>query len=150
MPGDSVMNTYIDRLSVNAPEMLFVIGVLVLLTFIAVKSIPMIKELRIRKIDKDSEIELQRLELEKLREERKAEERRIQEQLDRERIEISVRQVKLGETQARNTEAQITQLAALQASLDESKVRSRSMGETVEDTNTKVSEIHTIVLNTRK
>lgn len=144
MPGDSVFHKYIETL--GSPWFLFVIGILAILAYIAVKTIPMIKEIRLKKIECDSEIQRMTLEQANAREKRKAEEFQQELQRDKERTEVIGKQNEILDSLARSHDNQAIQMAALVASLEESKVRSREMGELTRDTNEKVSEIHTIIV----
>lgn len=145
MPGDSVFHKYIDTL--GSPWFLFVIGILVIFAYIAIKTIPMIEKIRLKKIECDSENHRLSIEQEGRREQRKAEEFQQELQRDKERTEVIGKQNEILEHLARTHENQSTQIAAMLAALEESKARSREMGDTVKDTNTKVSEIHTIIMN---
>lgn len=148
MPGDSVFHKYIETLS--SPWLLFVIGILIILAYIAVKTIPMIKEIRLKKIECDNEIQRLTLEQTSAREKRKAEEFQQELQRDKERTEVIGKQNEILEHLARSHDNDAVQMSALIASLEESKTRSRELGETVKDTNNKVSEIHTIIVKSAK
>lgn len=148
MPGDSVIKDYIA--GVQTPELLFVIGILLILAYVAIKSLPMIKEIKMRKIDHEAEIALQRLENERKREERKAEEFQQEMERDRARTEVIGKQNEIQDTLARSIEGQSIQMATLISSLEESKIRSRTMSDKVMDTNTKVNEIHTMIVKAGK
>lgn len=144
MPGDTVFNKYIE--SLGSPMFLLVIGILVILAYIAVKAIPMIKEIKLRKIECDADIKRLTLEQANVREKRKADEFQQELQRDKERTEVISKQNEILENLAKSHDNQAIQMSALVASLEESKVRSREMGEIVKDTNNKVSEIHTIIV----
>lgn len=144
MPGDTVFNKYIE--SLGSPMFLLVIGILVILAYIAIKAIPMIKEIKLRKIECDADIKRLTLEQANVREKRKADEFQQELQRDKERTEVISKQNEILENLAKSHDNQAIQMSALVASLEESKVRSREMGAIVKDTNNKVSEIHTIIV----
>lgn len=144
MPSDEVMTSFIDKMGV---ELLFVIGLLCILAYVAIKTIPSYKELRMRKLDNDKEIAEKQLDLEAKRETRKSEEHQKDLERDQARTEQIAEQNTILETMARGFEAQQVQLSALTAALEESKSNSRSMGETVADTNKMVTEIHHVIID---
>lgn len=148
MPSDSVIHDYIA--GVQTPELLFVIGILLILAYVAIKSIPMVKEIKMRKLDHDAEIELQKIENDRMREERKAKEFQQEMERDRARTEVIGKQNEIQDTLARSIEGQSIQMATLISSLEESKIRSRTMSDKVMDTNTKVNEIHTMIVKAGK
>lgn len=147
MPEGSVFHKYFEML--GSPWLLFVIGVIAILAYSAVKTIPMIKEIELKKIESSSEIQRLTIEQTNAREKRKAEEFQQELQRDKERTEVIGKQNEILETLARSHDSQAIQMSALVASLEESKTRSREMSETVKDTNNKVSEIHTIIVKAK-
>ena len=144
MPKDVVLKEYIE--SLGSPWFLFVIGVLVIFAYIAIKTIPMIKELKLKKIECDNEIQRMTIEQTNLREKRKAEEFQQELQRDKERTEVIGKQNEILEHLANAHDSEAVQMSALIASLEESKTRSRELGETCKDTKEMVSEIHTIIV----
>lgn len=148
MPSDSVIHDYIA--GVQTPELLFVIGILLILAYVAIKSLPMVKEIKMRKLDHDAEIELQKIENDRMREERKAKEFQQEMERDRARTEVIGKQNEIQDTLARSIEGQSIQMATLISSLEESKIRSRTMSDKVMDTNTKVNEIHAMIVKVGK
>lgn len=148
MPSDSVIHDYIA--GVQTPELLFVIGILLILAYVAIKSLPMVKEIKMRKLDHDAEIELQKIENDRMREERKAKEFQQEMERDRARTEVIGKQNEIQDTLARSIEGQSIQMATLISSLEESKIRSRDMNNKVTDTNAKVNEIHTMIVKAGK
>lgn len=168
MPSDNMIENYINGLT---PEFLFVVslalGILGILAFVAVKSVPMFERIKTHKAECDKEVSLKNLEIETMkenqkidefsqklkieyqREERKAQEFERQLQADKERTEVIGKQNEIIESLVRSSDAQVTQMSALMAQLEESKIRSRAMGDTIKDTNTKVSEIHTMMVKAR-
>lgn len=141
MPSDSVLIHFIDKMGV---ELLFVIGVLIILTYIAIKAIPMFKELRIKKLDNEQVLAEKKLVIDETREKRKAEEHQQDLERDQARTEAIAAQNEILTTLARGFEAQQIQLATLTTALEDSKTHSRSLGETVDDTNQVVHDIFKI------
>ena len=165
MPTDSMVDSYINGLT---PEFLFVIslalGIIGILAFVAVKSVPMFERIKTNKIDSNKEIALKNLEIEQMREkqkmdefnqkmniehrreERKAQEFERQLEADKSRTEVIGKQNEILVGLTRSADSQTLQMSALMAQLEESKIRSRSMGDTIKDTNSKVSELHTALM----
>ena len=83
------------------------------------------------------------------REKRKADEFQQELQRDKERTEVIGKQNEILEHLAHSHDNDAVQMSALIASLEESKLRSREMGELTRDTNEKVSEIHTIIVKSK-
>lgn len=135
MPGDSVLVEFVKQL--GTPPFVFTIGVICILAFLASKSLPIIREISVKKI-----------EIEVSREKRKAEEYESEAERDRIRTEVIAKQNEILSTLVRTIDAQQLQMAGLISALDESRSRSRAMGETIRDTNSKVSEIHTLIVKT--
>lgn len=169
MPTDSMVDSYINGLT---PEFLFVIslalGIISILAFVAVKSVPMFERIKTHKAECDKEVALKNLEIEQIREkqkidefaqkiqiehqreERKANEFERQLQADKERTEVIGKQNEILEGLTRSSDSQVVQMSALMAQLEESKIRSRNMGDTIKDTNSKVSELHTVLVKNHK
>lgn len=169
MPTDSMVDSYIKGLT---PEFLFVIslalGIVGILAFVAVKSVPMFERIKTHKAECDKEVEVKRLEIEQMqkkqaaeefsrkmeiehsREERKANEFERQLMADKQRTEVIGKQNEILEGLTRSADSQVLQMSALMAQLEESKIRSRSMGDTIKDTNSKVSELHTVLMHRNK
>ncbi len=169
MPTDSMVDSYIKGLT---PEFLFVIslalGIVGILAFVAVKSVPMFERIKTNKLECDKEVALKNLEIEQMREKQKVdefaqkmqieherEERKAQEferqlQADKSRTEVIGKQNEILDSLTRSADSQTLQMSALMAQLEESKLRSRSMGDTIKDTNSKVSELHTVLVKNYK
>lgn len=144
MPEASIFHKYIETL--GSPWFLFVIGILIIFAYIAIKTIPMIKEIKLKKIESDSEIQRMTIEQTNMREKRKAEEFQQELQRDKERTEVIGKQNEILEHLANSHDSEAIQMSALIASLEESKTRSRELGATCKDTKDMVSEIHTIIV----
>nr|DAV56318.1 MAG TPA: hypothetical protein [Caudoviricetes sp.] len=142
--SDNVIESYIA--GVQAPELLAVIGIVAIIAYVAVKSIPMMKELRTANQQNDYDLKLKELDLEQRREDRMAEEASRHDENERERIRsIGVQNQLLAGLQS-TIETVAGQQALNNASLSESKDRSRELGRTVSDTNMKVTELHNVLL----
>lgn len=133
MTDDIVIRT-IDILGRNSPFLVFALGVLVILTILAIRLVPFFKEVQIAKIDIAREAEA-----------RKAEELKTSGEF-------------LEQTKRSNAiiESLTTQTAVLNAQLEASRTHSAKMGETVAeiDETTKqiavqVDDIHLAILRSR-
>lgn len=143
MPSDAVLEHFIDRVG---PELLFCIGILVILAFVTIKAIPIIKEFKMRKLDHEANVAMKNLEIRELQEKRMAEDAVREDERDRARTEVIGKQNEIQKNLTQAIDGQSIQMAALIASLNESKERSRAVGDTVRDTNHMVSEIHTMII----
>lgn len=84
--------------------------------------------------------------IEESREKRKADELQLRDEREQERAEIDTRTTVILEGLKASIDALKTSQDVMTAQIEASKVSSRKMGETVEDTNRKVDEIHHIVV----
>lgn len=82
------------------------------------------------------------IKIEREREQRKAEESRQRNENERERAKIDSRTATILEGMQKTMETLVVTQERLEARLDSSSARSSRMGETVEDTNRKITEIH--------
>lgn len=140
--SDSVIESYIE--GVNTPELLAVLGIMLI---VAVWVIPLVRELMNTKQQNDYDLRLKEIELEQKREERKAEEAVRHDENERERLRsIGVQNQLLASMQS-TLETVAGQQTMNNAALGESKERSRELGRTVSDTNSKVTEIHNILMS---
>lgn len=142
MNDNEALIRFIDKLG---PEFLFCIGILVILAYIAIKSIPMLKEIRLEQIKAKNELDKERLEFDRQREANAAELANKEDERDRERTKVIATQNDILTTLVRGNEAMTVQMASLNSSLLDSKDRSRSLGETVQDTNKKVTDTNRMV-----
>ena len=143
MTNNDVFARFIDKM---AGELVFVIGILCIIAYVAIKAIPMFKELQIQKYNLRHDEEMRRLDIEDRRESRKTEEWQREDERDRARTEVIASQNDILSNIVRSNEAMTLQMATLNTSLDDSKYRSRALSETVNDTNHMVSEIHTAIV----
>lgn len=146
MPSDDVIIKFIEGIG---PELLFCIGFLVILAYVVVKSIPMVKEIRLKKLDHESEIENKKLDLDQKREAREAEEAEREDERNRDRIRVIGQQNEILSALVRSNDALTIQMATLNASLEDSKDRSRVLAGTVKDTNGLVHDIHEVIMKKR-
>lgn len=86
------------------------------------------------------------IKLEREREHRKAEESRMRNENDQERAKIDSRTATILEGIQKTMDALVITQERLEARLDSSSARSSHMGDTVEDTNRKVTEIHHVLM----
>lgn len=142
MNNEDVFVRFIDKLG---PELLFCIGILVILGYITVKAIPMVKEIRLEQIKAKNELDKERLELDRQREANAAEAAKKEDERDRARTEVIGTQNDILSNIVRSNEAMTVQMASLNSSLLDSKDRSRMLGEKVADTNDKVTETNLMV-----
>lgn len=133
------MDAFLQALAASVvqfgPAYTMVIGLVAILAWIASKAMPFIREIQMKK-----------LELEEAREARKANEAQSLHERERERSELTARMI---ETQNRSNEVMegfSTQIAVMNATLEESKHRSRDMGHTVTEAAERIKEIHTVVV----
>lgn len=146
MPSDDVMIKFIEGIG---PEFLFCIGFLVILAYVVVKAIPMFKEIRLKKIEHDVDIDNKKLELEQKREARKADESQREDDRNLDRIRVIGQQNEILSALVRSNDAMTVQMATLNASIEDSKDRSRALVGTVKDTNGMVHDIHKIIMKTK-
>lgn len=142
MNNEDVFVRFVDKLG---PELLFCIGILVILGYITVKAIPMVKEIRLQQIKAKNELDKERLELDRQREANAAEAAKKEDERDRARTEVIGTQNDILSNIVRSNEAMTVQMASLNSSLLDSKDRSRILGEKVADTNDKVTETNLMV-----
>lgn len=142
MNNEDVFVRFIDKLG---PELLFCIGILVILGYITVKAIPMVKEIRLEQIKAKKDLDKERLELDRQREANAAEAAKKEDERDRARTEVIGTQNDILSNIVRSNEAMTVQMASLNSSLLDSKDRSRILGEKVADTNDKVTETNLMV-----
>ncbi len=131
MPGDETYIHLIDAVSAQGPLWLFVAGVLVIAAFVAVKALPVVRD-----------VQRGRLGIEQKREARKADEARMRDKRDREQSETSARMVDAMNRQADGDQAMAAALNAISARLDASQAGSRRMGEQVDEIAHQVDDIH--------
>lgn len=141
MPEQAMVN-FINKLG---PELLFCIGIIGILAYIAVKSIPIVRDIRLKQLEYKMTLEKERLELDRMREENAVEAAKKEDERDRKRNEVIAAQNEIMTSLVRSNEATSVQLASLNSSLLDSKDRSKILGDTVNDTNHKVTDTNRMV-----
>lgn len=126
----------VQSLASSGPEYVLTIGIVIILAWLASQGMPLYRDYR-----------MEQLKIQNEREVRKAEEARAFDKREKERTEIAMRQVLAEERNTLAMEAISTQLAVMNQSLEDSKEGSRTMGERVEDIQSKVGEIHSKVID---
>ena len=129
------MTHLVDALATQGPVWLFVIGVLLIMAFVAIKAMPFWKEVKNRQLDIESE-----------RERRKADEAKMRDERDRENAIIAARQVDAQERSTAAINGITAQMAVMNGKLEASQHGSQHMGETVETMAAQVHEIHGAVV----
>ncbi|WP_139652781.1 hypothetical protein [Raoultibacter phocaeensis] len=132
---EKVLDAVAGSLAQAGPEWVIALGALAIAAWVTAKGLPIYKATK-----------LKRIEIEVERETRKAEEARRFDDREHERSAIAVRQVDAQERSTATINAMTAQMAMMNASLDESKCRSREMGMTVGAMADQVDEIHDIVV----
>lgn len=132
---DTAMMRIVDALAGQGPVWLFVIGVLCIMAFVAIKAMPFWQEVKSRQLDIEAE-----------REKRKAEEAHMRDERDRENAAIAARQVDAQERSTAAINGISAQMAVLSGRLETSQHGSQHMGDTVETMAAQVNEIHGAVL----
>ena len=146
MPEEAIVH-FIDKI---AGEMLFAIGILCIIAYVAVKSIPIFKDISTQRNELRHEEEMRRLDIEDRHETRKSEEWKAEDERDRARTEVIASQNDILQNVVRSHEAMTLQMATLNTSLEDSKLHSRALSNTVNETNTMVTEIHTAIVGKKK
>jgi len=134
---------FIDKIG---PELLFIIGILVIVAYVVVKAIPMIKELQIKAIDAKHEIEMRTLDQNEEREKRKQVELEKNIEAERSQIQVMTTQNDLLRSISTSNDAMTTQMAILNKYITDSNHEIEEVSDTVESTNRMVSDIHKLVV----
>lgn len=140
--SDDILIRFIDKMGT---ELLFCIGIIAILAYTVVHAIPMIKEIRIKQIEAKSEDAKNKLEFEREREIQRAQEAQREDERDRARTDVIATQNDIFTNLIRSNEAMTIQISALITALTDSKDRSKILGDTVKDTNTKVTDTNSMV-----
>lgn len=139
---DDAAARFIDKMG---PELLFCVGILIIIAYVVVKAVPMVRDIRLKQIETKNELDKERLELDRIRENNANENAKKEDERDRARTEVIATQNDILTNLVRGNEAMTIQLASLNASLIDSKDRSKGLGETLEDTNKKVTDNHRMI-----
>lgn len=145
MPSDDTYIHLIDLLGVKGPEWLFVGGLLVILAFVAVKALPVVRDLKQGQLD-----------ISRQREIRKADEARMRDDRDRENAANASRMVDAMNRQSESSKAMAAALNAVTVRLDASQGRSEHMGRQVDEVHDvmgtmaqQVGEIHAVTVRSK-
>lgn len=138
MPNDNVLIHFMDEL---APEMLFAIGLLVILAYIAVKAIPIMKDLKLASIESNKEYKLKQLDFEERQAKMKADESERSNKLSQETNRVISEQNTILTSLVSTNDAMRLQMATLNTSLADSKKRSEDMGDVVSSLNDVANDI---------
>lgn len=141
----------------GTPNLIFVLGILVILAGVAIKAIPMWRDLRQKKLDADTELRKQQLDsdakfrqaeidIERDRELRKMEEAKQRHEREKENAAIMSRSVDAQERSTIAINESTAQMAILAAKLEMSQQGSMSMRDTVDDMAVEVHDIHLAVV----
>lgn len=132
---EKILDAVAGSLAHAGPEWVIAFGALAIAAWITVKGLPVFKATKLKRIEIEAE-----------RERRKAEEARMFDERERDRTTIAAQQVNAQERSTAAMNAMTAQMAVMSAGLEESKYRSREMGETVGAMANQVDEIHDVVV----
>lgn len=135
----------VDGLS-NTPELLFVLGVIAVLAFAAIKVIPIWRDLKAKQIEADNEFKKAQIDVERDREIRKMSEAKMRNERELEAAAINARMVDAQERSTAAMSALTQQMAVMNGQLEMSKSRSAQMSDVVDGVAHQVNEIHGVVV----
>lgn len=135
----------VDGLS-GAPELIFVLGVLVIVVAVLYKVIPMWDRHKQAQIDNDAKFRQAQVDIERDRELRKMEESKQRNEREKETASIMSRSVDAQERSTVAINESTAQMAVLVAKLELSQQGSLSMRDTVDDMAVEVHDIHKVVV----
>lgn len=130
----------------GTPNLIFVLGILVILAFVAIKVIPMWQKLKQTQIDNDAKFRQAQVDIERDRELRKMEESKQRFEREKENAAIMSRSVDAQERSTIAINESTAQMAILAAKLEMSQQGSLSMRDTVDDMAVEVHDIHLAVV----
>lgn len=130
----------------GTPNLIFVLGILVILAFVAIKVIPMWQKLKQTQIDNDAKFRQAQIDIERDRELRKMEESKQRHEREKENAAIMSRSVDAQERSTIAINESTAQMAILAAKLEMSQQGSLSMRDTVDDMAVEVHDIHLAVV----
>lgn len=128
------------------PELIFVLGILAIISIVLIKVVPMWRDIRQEQISNDAAIRNKQLDIERERELRKTAEGRQREQRERENAEIMSRSIDAQERSTIAINESTAQMAVLAAKLEISQQGSASMREAVDDMAVEVHDIHQVII----
>lgn len=134
---------------VDYPALIFVLGVLLILSIFSVKAIPLWKELKTSQIESEDAFRKAQLDIERDRELRKMSEAKMRNERELETVAINARMVDAQERSTAAMAALSQQMAVMNGQLELSKDRSAQMGDKIDVMSHQVNDIHgTIVRST--
>lgn len=128
------------------PELIFVLGILAILSVLAAKVVPIWQKLKEKRLDNDAKIRQAQVDIERDREFRKMEESKQRFEREKENATIMARSVAAQEQTNVVMAETNANLAVLSAKLEVSQQGSMSMRETVADVAVEVHDIHNAVV----
>lgn len=129
------------------PALIFVLGVLAILSVVAVRALPAWREFKTKKLDIEAEDMKARLEIERDRELRKMSEAKMRREREVEQAAINARMVDAQERSTAAMSALTQQMAVMNGQLEMSKDRSAQMGDQIDAMAREVHEVHGAVVN---
>lgn len=134
---------------VDYPALIFVLGVLLILSIFSIKAIPLWKELKTSQIESEDAFRKAQLDIERDRELRKMSEAKMRNERELETVAINARMVDAQERSTAAMAALSQQMAVMNGQLELSKDRSAQMGDKIDVMSHQVNDIHgTIVRST--
>lgn len=130
----------------GAPHLIFVMGILIILAYLAIKLIPIWKDFKQKQLDNDAKFRQAEIDIERDRELRKMEESKQRHEREKENAAIMSRSV---DAQERSTVAMneaTAQIAVMNAQLEISHQGSARMGNVVDDMAVEIHDIHSVVV----
>lgn len=131
---------------VDYPALIFVLGVLLILSIFSVKAIPLWKELKTSQIESEDAFRKAQLDIERDRELRKMSEAKMRNERELETAAINARMVDAQERSTAAMAALSQQMAVMNGQLELSKDRSAQMGDQINTMAHQVHDIHGAVV----
>lgn len=128
------------------PELIFVLGILCIISLLLIKTVPMYRDFKVKKLESENTFRQKQLDIERDRELRKMAEMKQRSERDKESAVLMQASVAAQERSTIAINESTAQMAAMMAKLDVSQQGSASMRETVDDIAVEVHDIHNAVL----
>ncbi len=135
----------VDGLS-GTPALVFVLGLLTIMSIVVVKVLPTWREFKSRQLDIDADDRKARLDIERDRELRKMSEAKMRHEHEVEQAAINARMVDAQERSTAAMAALTQQMAVMNGQLEVSKDRSARMGDQMDTVAHQVGEIHGVIV----
>lgn len=139
----------VDGLS-GYPALVFVLGILVIISVLLIKLVPIWQKLKSKQIENDAKFKQSQIDIERDRELRKMEESKQRFEREKETAAIMSRSVDAQERSTIAINESTAQMAILVAKIELSQQGSISMRDTVDDMAVEVHDIHLAVINPGK